>query len=397
MTDLVVIRLGADVDQPAAWAAFAAGVLIEGGRETNVAALGALADRFAEARVVAVAPGEQAALRPLDAPPRAGDKLQAAARLLLEDELAEPLEDIHTVAAVRGESAIAAAMSKATLGRWLSALDATGLSVSGLTADYLALPVGPAECVFVADRERIIASRGDAGFAAERELATALAPGFIRSDPDRHIAGYGDENVLAAVIGPIFERRTLNHEADLLRLFAVAIEKGQAVDFLTGPYKRKQAGGVRFAPWRRAAIFAGAAAALGVVAFVAGAMRDARVASRLEERAAAVHSQAFPGYAGDDLAAHARSILAQGAATTNFLDLNTALAEAVEGTPDLAIDRVRFDATRGEFSFSVRSASDTAIESLRGKLAERGVMATDQGGYRRSGAIWIGEMTARRS
>jgi type II secretion system protein L len=397
VTDLVVIRLGAEPDRPAAWAAFDAGALIEGGREADVASLGVLAVRFPEARVVAVVPGEQAALRPLDAPARAGDKLQAAARLLLEDELAEPLDDLHTVAAFRGERAIAAAISKAALDRWLAALDTTGLSVSGLTADYMALPVGPGECVFVAERDRIIASRGDVGFAADGALAAALAPGIIRSDPERHIAGYGDEDALVATIGPIFERRALNHEADLLRLFAQAIEKGQAVELLTGAYRRKKPGGFRFAPWRRAATVVGAAAALGLVAFVAGANRDARVAVRLEERAAAAHQSAFPDFAGDDLEAHARGVLAQGSATANFLDLSAVLAESVEATPDLAIDRVRFDAARGEFSFAIRSGTDAAIEQLRGKLAERGVTATDQGGYRRSGAIWIGEMSARRS
>ncbi|MEQ8934883.1 MAG: hypothetical protein RIE56_03720, partial [Amphiplicatus sp.] len=56
--------------------------------------------------------------------------------------------------------------------------------------------------------------------------------------------------------------------------------------------------------------------------------------------------------------------------------------------------RISFDAARGEIVVSVRSNSDVDIETLKTRLAERGVAARDNGGYRRSGAFWIGELAA---
>lgn len=395
VTDLLVLKLGEDPRAPVAWGAFADGALVEAGGVEDVAGLATLAHRFAAARVAAVIPGEQVAVRPLDAPPRAGARLAAAARMLLEDELAEPVDDLHIIVSQRGAGTAAAAISKARVREWLTALDATGLSVSELTADFLAAPCAAGECVFIADKARIIASRGDAGFAAEDSLAADLAPGLARSASNARLIGYGDQSRLTSVIAAPFEPRPLLHQADLLGLYASTLERGKAGDFLTGAFRRRKAGGFRFAPYKRASMIGGAALAASFAVFVAGAFRDHAVAARYEERARQAHAAAFPAYTGDDLRGHARSVLSQGQSTAAFLELNTLLAEAVESTPGLAVDRVRYDAASGRFSFNVRSTTDTAIEALRADLAARGIAASDEGGHRRSGDVWIGEMSVQ--
>jgi type II secretory pathway component PulL len=71
------------------------------------------------------------------------------------------------------------------------------------------------------------------------------------------------------------------------------------------------------------------------------------------------------------------------------------LTSGLEAHPDISIERIRFDAARGQYVFSIRSTSDAGIEAFRTGLLSLGIEATDNGGYRRNGDLWVGEMTAR--
>ena len=79
----------------------------------------------------------------------------------------------------------------------------------------------------------------------------------------------------------------------------------------------------------------------------------------------------------------------------SFLQLSGLIAGVVDGNEELAIDRIRYDSTRNLFVMAIRSESDAGIENFRRALANVGVTADDNGGYRRAGNAWVGEMTAR--
>lgn len=397
MTDLVVLKLGQSPGDPVAWGAFTDGRLAEAGRVASVGALAGATDRFAAAaRIIAVLPGEQVALRDIPSPPKQTTKLRAAAGYLLEDELAENVDDLHVVVTTGLDGARAFAISKALIKSWIEAFADAGVAVTGFGVDYALIGGGPSVCVVAADRGRIIAARGGAGFAAELSLADMIAPSFLQAAGDAAIISYGaHEHVGRWATAPV-ERRPLAHEADLVALFGESLlAKGEHPEFLSGEYRPKRQHSIQLGMWRRpAALAAGLAVALVALGASSG-LKDWRIAERYETTAESLHKSAFPTYEGGDIRAHARGLLASGAKTAGFLEMTARLTSGLEAHPGVSIERIRYDAARGQYVFSIRSTSDSGIEAFRTGLLTSGIEATDNGGYRRTGDQWIGEMTAR--
>lgn len=380
-----------------AWGAFDGGRLTEAGRVEGVAGLSTIAQRILDdTRVIAVLPGEQVAMRDIPSPPRQREKLAAAASYLLEDELAEGLDGLHVAIVSSSERARAFAVSKALIEGWLAAFADAGVRLSTLTVDFDLIGGSKGVCVVVADRDRIIASRGSAGFAAELSLAELVAPAFIEAAGEAALVSYGAHDLVGRWAAAPVERRPLAHEADLLALFGANLgPKGERVEFLSGAFKPKTSYAIEWGPWRRPAALAASLAASLVLLGAASGLRDWRVAERYESTAEALHKSSFPTFEGGDIRNHARSLLAGGAKSAGFLEMTARLTAGLEAHDGVAIERIRYDATRGQYTFSIRSDSDAGIEAFRTGLSQFGVEATDSGGYRRTGDQWVGEMTAR--
>ncbi len=397
MTDTVILKLGPTPGDAVAWGAIEGGRLVQSGRVDSVAAFAAISGRFGEdARLVAVLPGEQVALREILSPPKQAAKLRAAAGYLLEDELAEAIDDLHIVIASDAAGARAFAISKAQMAAWLAAFAEAGVGLASVSVDYALLGAGTAVCVIAADGDRIIAARGGAGFAAEAILAEIVAPAFLAAAGEAAIVSYGAHDQVGRWAAAPVERRPLAHEADLIALFGSHLgAKGDYPEFLSGEFRPKKQISLQLGPWRRpGALAAGLAAALVALGAVSG-LRDWRIAERYETTAEALHKSAFPTFEGGDIRGHVRGLLASGAKTAGFLEMTARLTAGVEAHPGVSIERIRFDAARGQYIFSIRSKSDAGIEAFRAGLLGAGLEATDNGGYRRTGDQWVGEMTAR--
>ncbi len=397
MTDLIVLKLGQSPGDPVAWAAFAAGALTDAGRVETVAALAAIAHRLPEdARLCAVLPGEQVALRDIPAPPKQASKLKAAAAYLLEDELAEGVDDLHLAIVSGNAGARAYAVSKVLLQSWLDAFAEAGVAVTEITVDYALVGGSPAVCVIAGDKDRIIASRGAAGFAAELALASLVAPAFLAAAGDAAIVSYGAHEHVGRWAATPVERRPLAHEADLLALFGANLAgRNERPEFLSGEFRRKRTYAVELGAWRRpAALAAGLAMALVTLGAASG-LRDWRIAKRYETTAQTLHKSAFPTFEGGNIRDHVRGLLSDGAPAAGFLDMTARLTAGLESHDGVSIERIRFDAARGQYVFSIASNSDSGIEAFRTGLVSAGIEASDNGGYRRTGERWVGEMTAR--
>jgi general secretion pathway protein L len=397
VTDLIILKLGETPADVVAWGAFAAGRFEEAGRVENVSALTDVTGRFSEdARIVAVLPGEQVALRDIPSPPRQAAKLRAAAGYLLEDELAETIDDLHLVITSVADGARAFAISKAVMKSWIDAFAEAGVTVASMSVDFALIGGDPSVCVIAGDRGRIIASRGKAGFAAELALADIVAPAFLQAAGDAAVVSYGAHEHAGRWAAAPVERRPLAHEADLIALFGANIAaKGEHPEFLSGEFRPKRQRSAQLGAWRRPGALAASLAAALVALGAASGLRDWRIAERYEATAEALHKSAFPTFEGGDIRSHVRGLLASGAKTAGFLEMTARLTAGLEAHPGVSIERIRYDAARGQYIFSIRSTSDAGIEAFRTGLLGSGIEASDNGGYRRTGDQWVGEMAAR--
>ncbi|HBK92004.1 MAG TPA: hypothetical protein DDZ68_10075 [Parvularcula sp.] len=371
--------------------------MVEAGGVEGVAALPGVLERLpADRRIVAVLRGEQVAMRDIPSPPRQPAKLKAAAGYLLEDELAEAVDELHIAISTGAEGVRAYAISKPLMRSWADAFAEAGVTLAEMSVDYALIGGSSGVCVIAANRDRIIAARGGAGFAAELPLAEIVAPAFLAAAGEAAIVSYGAHEHLGRWAAAPVERRPLAHEADLVSLFGANLGgKDGRVNFLSGEFSPKRTYTVELGAWRRpAALAAGLASGLVLLGGASG-LRDWRVAERYETTAEILHKSAFPTFEGGDIRGHVRGLLASGAKTAGFLDMTARLTAGLEAHEGVSIERIRFDAGRGQYTFSIKSASDAGIEAFRTGLAAFGVEATDNGGYRRTGDQWVGEMTAR--
>lgn len=401
MSSALILLLGLTTAAPIRWARLAGGGLVEFGRVDGAEGLSTLAGLAAGSdTVAAILPGEQAALRRLPSPPKSEAKFRSAAAYLLEDELAEPIDALHVAIDSRDGQGLAIAARKSVIEAWLGAFASAGVAPTVLTADYLLLLQSSAdEGTLVFEGGRVVAAGGASGFAAETELFEHVRAAAPMTGAGR-LTAFGDRaHVEAMLHGAMLDGATLDwagpaDDATLLGHYGALLEEHAPPNLLQGAYRRRRAFAPAFAPWRRsAALLAASLAALAVFA-VADGFRSARTADRLEQVALAAHRSAFPEAAAEDPARHARRVLGAGAGGGSFLSLASRFAEAAEADGRVQIDRISYDAARGQMIVSVRSSSDVDIEALKTRLAEKGVTARDNGGYRRSGAFWIGELAA---
>lgn len=395
MTQTLVFLLGADCESPILWGHVSEVAPPRTGRVVDAKALATLkAEAESAARVVAVLRGEDAAVRLLTSPPKGATRALAAARLLLEDELAEPIETVHVATSAYGTSVRAVAVAREVIDPWIAAFAEAGLPLDGLYVDFLLLPTSEEGGAVIVRDGRIIASAGGLGFAGET--------GFLAGAP--LAAALGKDRRIALVARPAdrlsvasLSNVEVAGEADddsFLALLVKGLESASALNLLQGALRPRTPWKARAAPWRRAAVLAGAAAALSLIAVAADAARHLREAARWKEAAAVLHTRAFPDVPVSDAVANARASLAKNGGPS-LAALTRSVAEASRADSAVEVSRVRFEAGKGEFHVSVKSLADADIEKFKARLAGAGLAVADSGGYRRNGAVWTGELTVR--
>lgn len=390
MSMLVIIRIVQE-GGPFAWATFQNGAVKDSGRATDLAALSGMRVFAREdVSVAAVIPGEQVAYRTLPSPPRQRSKLMSAAQLLLEDELASPIEDQHVAVHRDDAAAQIFAIERSAIANWVRRFQEHGVPLHFLTVDYACLGGDEEKSVLFAEPNRLVADFGMRAFAAELEIAKFALADRLASLPEAKVGVYAGGGAFSD--NSRYERLGDGNDETLLALAGKAIEGNNAVNLLQGDFRPARKSIVDMARWRRPAMLAASLAFIWFVGVVADGFRAARIADHYKREASRIHREAFPNAANVDIRTHARGVLGAGGDASFLLIANT-LGEALVRHENVAIDRIRFDRTRNVFVFSVRSTSDGEISMFQQTLAALGATSAETGGYRRSGAYWVGEMT----
>ena len=372
---------------------------------------------------VVLLPAEDVFVRRLPVPGQSERDARRAAPFLIEDHLAQSLEDVQVALGPVGADGA----------RWLTAVDRTRLKawremLAGVLvkpvyalSDALALEGQDADLAVMSYGDRIVfktrtGDLAEAGSAPARDLDAAL------SDP---VCGAIEPHLLAPVLSGVGHRLAprrilISPDLDLsalaqgeasvsatrikapdLRFAAAALTVSQ-LESLPRVLGEGFAASVDWAgllkPWRWAA-------GLALTALISATALMAVQAAYLEDRAErydAAQAEAFRTLFPDarivNVPAQMRQALntvrggAEGGA--GFLPLASALAEIVREVDDVRVDSVRFDASRGELSVSALYSGFGDFERLRRAAEARGVVLED-GGARQSAAGVSAEFTVR--
>lgn len=395
MNETLILLLGETPDAPVTWGFLAEGCVRLANVAENVSALSSIADRARAARqVVAVLRGEDAALRVMSAPPRSNAQFRAAAGFLLEDELAENIANMHfTVTRTASGTGRVIAIKRPVLESWRGALLAAGISPDIMSVDFATLPSRPGRAVIVDRPDRLIAAAGEQGFAMEKPMADEVVASVLSDEGIEEIIIYGERAIdMDGRENLLIERRGTITDETMFGFVAKAVEEKTAPNFLQGQYRKKRDWKGAAGPWRRAAVLAAACAAAFVFSSVADSVRSVRLADRLDEETLALHRAAFPDAVDADPRAHARGVLAAGGGAPVFLPITTHIADTLSEVEGVQLDRLRYNAERGEYSVNLRFADIAQLDAFKRALEARGVIAAEAGGVRRSGGFYLGEM-----
>ena len=393
MSRFGIIRLGYTPDDPVFWGVFDGVNTLAMGPAQSLEQVAVIFDEHDEALpVTAIIRGEDVAYRAMASPPRQRSKLNAAAMLLLEDELATSIDDHHVVVSrTSNDDAEIYAVFRSVMVEWREALSAANITLRQLVPDFCIMNAD-APTVFV-DRNSVIGALNGHRFATDPNLASKLIKDYIEQDDVKTIDLYREHtNTLSKTTESL---RYVGDASDetFLRLAATAIDAGDITSLLTQEFRpARKAIGIDV-KWKRPAILAGGLAASWLAMIIADGFFQARSANQYEAGAQEIHLAAFPDTPVNQIRNNARTILS-GSSGASFSELSTLIGDAIETNPTVGIDRIRFDAARNRVSFSVRSESDQDIDAFRRAIEEKNIRVLDDGGYRRAGAYWVGDLAA---
>lgn len=426
MSDVLILQLpnATRLDADLTWTVVRDGAIIaEGLLAADTPA--DLPDTVSADRAIVLLPAEDLFLRRAPVPGQSERDVRRAAPFLIEDHLAQALEDVTVEAGPTGPDGA----------RWILAVDQTvreqwrtrlsGLSLPPLYAlpDAMALKGYGGDLTVMAYEDRVLFQTRAADLSAQdtegdepRDLDAALSDpvcgGFEPELLNPVLAGLGHRlhprrilvtegispSPLAVGEAPLAVKRM---DAPDLRLAAAAMDVellGQMPAILGTAFGPALDLWELAKPWRWAAGL-GVAALLGVTALSAGqAIYLDQRSQQYEAARLAAFSDRFPGTRVTNVRVQMDQALRglQGGADAGagFLPLASALADILDNQDRVRVDAIRYDASRGELSVTALYTGFGDFEALRTAAEARGIVLED-GGARQSAQGVAAEFTVR--
>ena len=391
MAEALVIRLHGN--QPDTLQAEWLLVDTAGSRHGNVESgpLAAAARTAAGRPVIVLVPGTDVLLAEPELPVKSGARLAQVVPFALEEQIASDVEDMHFAVGRRDSrpGTPVAAVALAAMNTWLAALKAAGIGPAAMYSESAAVPLTPNGVTLFVEGVRIHVLRAGAPpTVVEAEpliegLQVALASG---SETRENVALFMSQDDYERDRDMIEGLREFTASLQVkllaegpLALLAVTIVKQAATNLLQGPYAVAGSMKVSLAPWRYAAMLAGAFVIvhLGVMGVQFWKLGAAEV--RLDSEIAAVFSQAMPGARQVNARSQVEGRLAQlrGSSVTGGLMTSLgALGEAIAQAPETSVEALSY--RTDVLDLRVLAPSVDALDRIQHVATERGMNAVIQ-------------------
>lgn len=285
---------------------------------------------------------------------RSETEARKAALYAIEDELAQPVEDVHIILGPKQRGTPLRDVyvaDKALVGHWTETLQAAGLGHAEIVAE-ISLPLAPGAVFDFGDR--LLMHGKDGVTTADRAWPEDVLSNLLRT------AGLEDAQVTMA---------------DALQTLAGLEAQSPGVR-LTDARAAAEAGpGGLFRRWRLAAMLMLAAAAVWTAGLQAEINRIQTAARQQEAEARALYRRQFPAAPEpDDIHAEIRRLSAGAgpAPGAGFLDLSAAVYEALALSPGAELIRLSYTGAGDGLAAGVRFAAPSEAEAFRAALEAKG-------------------------
>ncbi|WP_394204321.1 type II secretion system protein GspL [Shewanella waksmanii] len=366
MSERLFIRLGRTAEQPCSWLVWSEQEreIIASGELPDAEALSTLTERAGQRPVDVLVPSSAVTLTEVELPEKGQRQAVKALPFMLEESLAEDVDELHFVTGPRqGESLSVAVVAHEQMQTWLSWLAEAGLKAKQIVPDCLALPLAECDWAMMAfNQDYLVRTGAGAGMSLNANWLNAALPRMIESrEQAPRVAGYTEFDVAGVEIEP--------QALDLPMLVLAQGIVNAPLNLLSGTYTPKREYGKHLTLWRNAAITIVIAIVLAMVNKGLNIHQLNAEQERLRAQSEAIYKQVIPGSSRivnlrSQMDRELRNLKGQGGGG-EFFGMLEGLEPAFTAIPNLKPTTLRFDAGRGELRMQVTAKSYAQIEQFQ--------------------------------
>jgi len=408
MAENLIIRLGSHAEDTIHWLVWSTieQSIIASGELAGAEQITALKDKATSRPVTVLVPTADVALKSLNVPAKSQKAIRLAAPFMLEDELAQEVEQLffaygQNKSAHEDENCFVAAVEHEQMRRWLLWLTDAGISCKRMLPDVLALPKAEKNWQAIQLGEQIIVRQGEwQGISLDANLWQSAIQCWLKS---------GDIAIDSYSALPLSnEQITINPQAEELPLALMAQQiDQQTFNLLQGEFQIKNQRSPLIKTWAWAASIAVCALLLNVVLKSVTLMQINSQQQTIEQQIIAQYKSTFPETKRVRVSTIRSQLkrklaaIGSGGQDESFLTLLARMQPIFLQVPQLKPDAIRFDSKRNELRLQATADGYQQFEQfktlLEGKQFSVSQGAQNNQGDKVSGSFSITQSTGGRS
>ncbi len=366
MSERLFIRLGQSFEQPCSWLVWSEQEqeIIGSGELSDASALSTLTERAANRAVDVLVPASSITLTAVDLPEKGQRQAIKALPFMLEENLAQDVEELHFVVGPReGDALNIAVVAHEQMQNWIEWLAEAGLKAKCIVPDCLALPLAECDWAAITFGQEILLRTGQgSGVSLEREWLDMALPQLLPdSEEATTVAGYTE----LALAGTDIKAQPL----DLPMLVLARGMLNAPMNLLSGVYQPKREYGKHLSLWRNAAIVFAVVVVLALVNKGLNIHQMNAKADVVRLQSEQIYKQVVPGSSRVvNLRAQMDSYVRKmqgGGSGTEFFSMLEGTQAAFEQVQDLKPTTLRFDSNRGELRMQIKAKNYAQIEKFK--------------------------------
>lgn len=403
MGETLFIRIGSQVEERVHWLINGDEEIIASGELANANELKQLAEKASSREVVVFVPACDVAIKSLTVPSSSQRAMRLAAPFMLEDELAQDVEQLFFAFSdiksnAKGDNCFLAALEKQQLVTWQQWLSDAGIFCKFIQPDALALPFDEEKSYAVTLGEQTLVRSGQWQAMSFEHAMWPVVGNKIIQDEQTNIASFSS-------LPNVPTELDVNYLPEELPLAVLANNFVKKFNLLQGSFQVKEKRSPLRVNWLWAAGLAMFAVCLNMAIKGAEIYHLSAKQALIEEEIIASYKQAFP-QAKRVKVSTIRSLLKRklaevGSSThnTGFLNLLMKLEPALAKVPQLKPQTIKFDGKRKEVRMQTIAQDYQYFEQFKVALEQAGLSvnlgAQNNQGDQISGSFSITDTSAK--
>ncbi|RLV60777.1 type II secretion system protein GspL [Parashewanella curva] len=371
MSERLFIRLGTHADDACQWLVWSEQEqeIIASGELADATQLHTLSERAGARPVDALVPTSAITLTQVNLPEKGQRQALKALPFMLEDVLAQDIEQLHFVPGSRnGSSLSVAVVAHEQMQSWVDWVKAAGLNVKRMIPDSLALPLADG-CQWAAmdiGNELLVRTGEGQGHSIPSEWQDSVLPKLLPlQDAEDEM-----DTVTIANYSPM-ELEGAELLSQPLELPMLVLAKGALhapMNLMTEQYRPKREGNKTLLLWRNAAFIAAVCILLSFIHKGVDIYQTHKQIEAIKADTAAVFKRATGRSNTSNVEFHLRNLLKQYKGKSSSSDMFAMLegvTQAFKKVPSVQPNSLRYDGNRSELRLQISADSYDQVEAFK--------------------------------